>query len=343
MSIECSVVIPLCNEEENLPQLHGRLMATLRPLAVPFEIIYVDDGSTDRTAELIRTLNRRNPCVKGLFLSRNFGHQAAICAGLEVASGRTVVTMDGDLQDPPEVIPELRDKWGEGFQVVYARRRRRHEGPLKQLACHVFYRLLRRVSDVSIPLDTGDFALMDRQAVDQLNALPERARFIRGLRSWIGFAQAEVEYDRDPRTLGTSKYTFARLARLGLDGLFGFSDSPLRMITWLGLGVGTLASAAVLAVLCGWLAIGLTGPAIAVLIGLQLASTGMLGEYVGRIACEVRGRPLYITRERLGFSALPRSVPRVVEFLATARASKASGGTRMADISEQEVTALQSL
>jgi dolichol-phosphate mannosyltransferase len=309
------VVVPLCNEELNLPTLHLRLVATLRRMAIPYEIIYVDDGSTDRTAEIIRELNRQDSGVKGLFLSRNFGHQAAICAGLEAASGQTVVTIDGDLQDPPELIPELVDQWSEGYQIVYARRRKRQDNPLKQAACFAFYRVLRGMAEVPIPMDTGDFALMDRQVVEQLNAMPERTRFIRGLRTWVGFRQTDVLYDRDRRHEGDSKYSLARLARLGLDGIFSFSDTPLKGLTLLGLLFCTLGMVGVGASLAGAGSLSAMALTVVLMGGIQLVGMGVLGEYIGRIHHEVRGRPMYVTRERLGFRNLPRPVPTVLEFL----------------------------
>jgi dolichol-phosphate mannosyltransferase len=308
-------VVPLCNEEPNLPNLHLRLTATLRPLAIPYEIIYVDDGSTDHTAELIRQLHVQDSCVKAVFLSRNFGHQAALCAGLEAANGCAVVTIDGDLQDPPELIADLLDKWADGYQIVYARRRKRQENPFKQAACFVFYRVLRRLSEVPIPLDTGDFALMDRTVVEQLNAMPERTRFIRGLRSWVGFRQADVLYDRDRRHEGESKYPFSRLARLGLDGIFGFSEAPLKAITLMGMFICAMAVTGLLLEIPGIVAAGSLGPALILLGGVQMIALGILGEYIARIHHEVRGRPLYVTRERLGFRKLPKPAPNVLEFL----------------------------
>lgn len=317
MSIECSVVVPLCNEELNLPTLHLRLSATMRRLAIPYEIIYVDDGSTDQTGEMIRELNSQDSVVKAVFLSRNFGHQAALCAGIEAASGQAVVTIDGDLQDPPELIPEMLDRWNDGYQIVYARRRKRQENPFKQAACFLFYRVLHSLAEISIPLDTGDYALMDRQVVDQLNAMPERTRFIRGLRSWIGFKQIDVLYDRDRRHDGESKYSVARLARLGLDGIFGFSAAPLKAITTVGLFICVLAVATLAANLAGWVAMSTLGLGLVLLGGVQMIALGIMGEYVARIHQEVRGRPLYVTRERLGFRTLPRSLPNVIDYISS--------------------------
>ncbi|MDM8006172.1 MAG: glycosyltransferase family 2 protein [Phycisphaerae bacterium] len=323
MALECSIVIPLCNEEQSLPTLHLRLSAVMQRLAIPYEIIYVDDGSRDRTAEIIHDLFLQDPAVKGVFLSRNFGHQAALCAGLEAATGRSVITMDGDLQDPPEVIPDLIDKWRSGYQVVFARRRSRRENILKKAAYFSFYRLLRQVSEIAIPLDTGDFALMDRRALDEMNNLPERTRFLRGLRSWVGFRQAEVEYDRDPRHTGQTKYTFRRLLRLAMDGILSFSDAPLKAVTVTGC-LMCLAALVVLALSVSglWSVAGAAGmltlgAAMGLLGGIQLIGLGVVGEYMSRIYREVRGRPMYVAKERIGFQRMPRPVPDVLDFLGT--------------------------
>lgn len=322
MALECSVVVPLCNEEQSLPMLHLRLSSVMQRLAIPYEIIYVDDGSRDRTAEMIHDLHLQDPAVRGVFLSRNFGHQAALCAGMDAATGRSVVTIDGDLQDPPEVIPDLIDKWRAGYHVVFARRRSRCENVFKKAAYFTFYRLLRRVSEVPIPLDTGDFALMDRRALDEMSNLPERTRFLRGLRSWIGFRQAEVEYDREPRHTGRTKYSFGRLVRLALDGILSFSDAPLKAVTVTGCLVSVAAMVGLVAGLMGWspTAPGMTGmvtlgAGMGLLGGLQLMGLGIVGEYMSRVYREVRGRPLYIARERLGFHRMPWPAPNVLEFL----------------------------
>jgi polyisoprenyl-phosphate glycosyltransferase len=322
VALECSIVIPLCNEEQNLAMLHLRLTSVMQRLAIPYEIIYVDDGSRDQTPGLIRELHSQDPTVKGVFLSRNFGHQAALCAGMEAACGRAVITMDGDLQDPPEVIPALLEKWGQGFQVVFARRRSRCEHPIKRAAYYVFYRLLRQVSEIPIPLDTGDFALMDHRALEEMLSLPERTRFLRGLRSWVGFKQAEVEYDREPRHNGQTKYGFRRLFRLALDGILSFSDAPLKAVTFTGAAVGAAGLLGLLACGMGWWSPGGGaegfGPlalALVLLGGVQLIGLGVVGEYMSRIYREVRGRPMYVTRERIGFQRMPRAVPDVVKLL----------------------------
>jgi polyisoprenyl-phosphate glycosyltransferase len=323
VALECSIVIPLCNEEQSLPMLHLRLTSVMQRLAIPYEIIYVDDGSRDRTPELILDLNLQDPAVKGIFLSRNFGHQAALCAGMDAASGRAVITMDGDLQDPPELLPDMIEKWRSGYQVVFARRRSRCESILKRAAYFTFYRLLRQVSEVAIPLDTGDFALMDRRALDELNSLPERTRFLRGLRSWVGFKQSEVEYDREPRHIGRTKYSFGRLLRLALDGILSFSDAPLKAVTLIGCFVSMTAIVGLTAALFRRWALAadthgmmILGAAMALLGGIQLMGLGVVGEYMSRVYREVRGRPMYVTRERVGFQRMPRPVPDVLDYLA---------------------------
>jgi len=319
--IECSVVIPLCNEERNLPILHARLTDVFTQLGLSYEIIYIDDGSTDRTAEIIHELHEQDPAVKGVFLSRNFGHQAALCAGLSAAGGRAVVSMDGDLQDPPELIPDMLRHWREGYKIVFARRRRRREHFLKRAAYFTFYRLLRMVSEIEIPLDTGDFALMDRQAVDELNNLPERTRFIRGLRSWVGFRQTEVLYDRDARHHGETKYSLARLFRLAMDGIFVFSDAPLKLITLLGCFISVLAMSGLsLSLLIPWnvdpsiIGMFAVGSGLVLLGGIQLIGLGVIGEYMGRVYREVRARPLYVTQSRIGFDPMSRLRPEVIQF-----------------------------
>jgi len=238
---ELSLVIPLHNEQETLVELHRRLSAVLQELGLNYEIVLVNDGSRDATPELILELQAADPRISGVHLSRNFGHQAAVTAGLDHALGQAVVVMDGDLQDPPELIPHMVELWRDGNEVVYAVRRQRKEGALKRLGYFAFYRLMRALSDLEIPLDSGDFCLMDRQVVDALGALPERLRFVRGLRSFVGFRQVGLPYDRPAREAGTSKYPFRRLLALAVDGLISFSSRPLRLVTYLGIASATAA------------------------------------------------------------------------------------------------------
>ena len=296
-----SVVVPLCNEQENLPELYRRLVAALESMGEPFELVFVNDGSRDSTPAMLDLLAVTDPRVMALHLSRNFGHQAAVSAGIDHARGQAVVVMDGDLQDPPEVLAQFVDAWHDGHDVVYAVRRNRKEGPVKRLGYFTFYRILRSVADVEIPLDSGDFCLMDRKVVDQLRMLPERVRFVRGLRSFVGFRQVGVEYDREARAAGTSKYTFRKLAGLAVDGILNHSGYPLRLVTYLG-----LLSAAAAALLASWAVYdaisnqstprGWASLIVVMLFmgAMQLVSLGVVGEYVRRIFLEVKGRPTYI-------------------------------------------------
>jgi dolichol-phosphate mannosyltransferase len=294
---EVSVVVPLYNEQENLPELHRRLTAALARLGCSYELVLVNDGSRDATPELLRALQERDPHVTAVYLSRNFGHQPAVCAGLDHAAGRAVVLMDGDLQDPPEVLDQFLAKWREGYEVVYAVRTRRKEGPFKRAGYFLFYRLLRAISDLDIPLDSGDFCLMDRRVVDALRRLPERQRFVRGLRTFVGFRQTGLAYERAARNAGRSKYPFRALVRLAVDGLVSFSGYPLSLVTYLG-----LASVALAVALTGWVLTaallnqemprGWASTIIVVLFmsAVQLLSLGIIGEYVRRIFLETKGR-----------------------------------------------------
>lgn len=299
-----SVVVPLYNEEENLTDLYRRLTASLSSSAPDYEIILVDDGAHDDTPVLIDRLAGQDGRVVALHLSRNFGHQPAVSAGLDHARGDIVIVLDGDLQDPPELIPDMIARWREGFEVVYAVRRRRDEGWPKRLGYFAFYRILRAISDMEIPLDSGDFCLMDRRVVDVLTHLPEKMRFIRGLRSFVGFRQVGLEYDRPAREAGTPKYTFRRLFALAVDGLISFSGRPLRLATYLGLAAVGVASGLSCWIFLDALAYGNSPPgwastAVIVLFmgSVQLLSLGIIGEYIRLIFLEVKGRPTYIVRD----------------------------------------------
>ncbi|HVP31963.1 MAG TPA: glycosyltransferase family 2 protein [Myxococcota bacterium] len=310
---EISVVIPIFGEEETLPELDRRLRAALEPLGLPYEIVLVNDGSRDRSLSVMERLRAADPRICIVDLSRNFGHQLAITAGIDHARGRAVIVMDGDLQDPPEVLPELIARWRQGYEVVYAVRRTRREGAGLQLGYKAFYRIVRALSDVELPLDSGDFSLMDRRVVDVLVQLPERNRYVRGLRSWIGFRQTGYEYDRPGRYAGEAKYTLRRLLRLAFDGIIAFSDVPLRFATNIGVAVTVIA-----ALLAAWtlakrlLGIGVVPgfATITILVlffgGVQLLALGILGEYVGRIYAEVKGRPRYVVRAVHGLA--PRAL-----------------------------------
>ncbi len=300
---ELSVVIPVFNEIENLPALHERLTAVLQATALSYEIIFVDDGSRDRSVALLHELAATNPHLVVVELARNFGHQVAISAGLDHSRGRAVIIMDADLQDPPEVLPQFIAKWQEGYDVVYAVREQRKEGWLKRTAYAAFYRLLQRVAHIDIPLDAGDFCIMDRRVVDLLNGMPERNRFVRGIRSWVGLNQVGLAYERHARNAGKPKYTFKRLVYLALDGLVSFSYIPLRVITMLGFSISMLSILLAVFYSVKKLLYGLNPPGFATLVvsifflaGIQLIMMGVIGEYVGRIFDEVKQRPLYVVR-----------------------------------------------
>jgi polyisoprenyl-phosphate glycosyltransferase len=307
-----SVVVPCANEEEVLLQTHRRLVDALAQIpGLSFEIVYVDDGSGDSTPALLRRLQRADDRVRVVRLSRNFGHQVAITAGMENASGDAVVVIDADLQDPPEVIAEFVAQWRLGYDVSYGVRTERDgETAFKLWTAKLFYRLIGRLSETDIPLDTGDFRLMDRRVVEALLAMPERDRFIRGMVSWLGFSQVPVPYRRARRLAGKTKYPLFKMLRFATDGIVSFSTIPLRLATYLGLTVSGMAVLGILATLYsrlfrkdwvhGWASLVI---AILFLGGVQLIGLGVIGEYVGRIYGETKRRPLYFVRERLGFDA----------------------------------------
>ena len=304
-----SVVLPVYNEAENIEALVGQLGEVLeRATRGQFEVVFVDDGSTDASPAMLDALAARSPRCKVIHFSRNFGHQAALQAGLDAASGDAVITMDADLQDPPEVLGRLIAKWHEGYDVVYAIRRRRKDALVKRIAYATFYRSLRVIAEIDVPLDAGDFCLLDRRVVDALVALTERTRFLRGLRSWVGFRQVGVEYERAARHAGVPKYGVRKLVSLALSGYVGFSSMPLRLATWLG-----FLAASVGFLIALWAALGhlfhvpsprgwaSTMAAILFVGGAQLMMLGVVGEYLGRVYDEVRRRPLYIVSSRVGF------------------------------------------
>jgi glycosyltransferase involved in cell wall biosynthesis len=302
-----SIVVPVHNEAENLPELYARLTTVLAELGASYEIIVIDDGSTDGSLQFLRDVHAKDARVKVVNLARNFGHQVAISAGLDFARGEGVVMMDADLQDPPEVIPEFVKKWNEGYQVVYGTRRERKENIFKRTAYAFFYRLLRQVSAVEIPLDSGDFSLIDLRVADVMRSMPERARFVRGLRSWVGFRQIGIEYPRSSRHSGEAKYTFGKLMKLALDGLLSFSMLPLRLAAYAGLSIAAVSFLAAMYYLWGRLMSDKTIPGFATTIivvlflgGVQLVTLGIVGEYVGRMYEEIKARPLYVIRETIG-------------------------------------------
>jgi dolichol-phosphate mannosyltransferase len=315
-----SVVIPCMNEEEVLRETNRRLVAVLEGLSFNFEIVYVDDGSTDSTPDLLRELQAHEPRIRVVRFSRNFGHQIAITAGLEHACGDAVAIIDADLQDPPEVILDFVAKWLDGYDVVYGVRTERDgETAFKLWTAKFFYRFISHLSDTRIPLDTGDFRLMDRRVVDALLSMPERDRFVRGMVSWLGFSQTAVEYRRAPRLAGVTKFSLFKMIRFALDGIFSFSILPLRLATWTGFAASGLAIFGIIVVLLErffgvvGLVRGWSSAMIAELFigGVQLICMGLIGEYVGRIYGESKRRPLYIVLERSGFETRnPTAAPR---------------------------------
>ena len=310
MSPKYSFVIPIYNEEATLPELYRRVRAVMDALDGDVELILINDGSRDRSLRLMRDLHEHDRRVCYLSLARNFGHQIAVTAGLNFVRGQVAVILDADLQDPPELIPEMVAAWQQGYQVVYAQRTQRHrEGWFKRFTAYAFYRILKRLADVDIPTDTGDFCLLDRQVVNVLNAMPERNRYIRGLRSWIGFSQVAIKFDRDPRFAGEVKYTFQKSLGLAINGLVSFSRVPLQLSTYVGLFAAMVALLMALLVLYWRIfvpnspLVGMTTIIVAIFFlgAVQLVSIGILGEYIGRIYEEVKGRPLYTLSEVAGF------------------------------------------
>lgn len=303
-----SIVIPLFNEERTIPELHRRLALTLKTLDGPVEIILVDDGSRDSSFALITDLHRKDPRVKALRLSRNFGHQVALSAGIDMARGDAVLLMDGDLQDPPELLSSMVAHWKEGYQVVYTVKRSRKENVLKRFAFHSFYRVMHSLSTVKIPMEAGNFSLLDRSVVNVLRAMPERNRYISGMRAWAGFRQIGIEFDREARYAGKPQMSLHRLFDLALDGILSFSKAPLRMAIYLGLSAACVSFLGGLYVLyeklftdkaiLGWAS---TIVSITFLGGLILFTLGIIGEYIGRIYDEVKLRPLYVVQEAIGF------------------------------------------
>jgi len=305
-----SIVSPVYQEEEGIEEFHRRLVAAMEGIDdLAFEVVYVNDGSKDRSLDLLEKIAADDDRVRVVDLSRNFGHQVALSAGVDHARGAAVVVIDSDLQDPPEVIPEMIQRWRDGFKVVYGVRiSRAGETRFKLLTSKIYYGLMDRISDVPLPRQAGDFRLLDRKVVDVLDQMPERNRYVRGMVAWVGFPQCAVEYERDPRFAGSTNYTLARMVRLALDGVTSFSDRPLRLATQLGVIVMALSFA-----VAGWTIIaslfniGSTSRgwsslmAVMLLLGgVQLLCIGVLGEYLGRVYRETKGRPLYVVNEVIG-------------------------------------------
>jgi dolichol-phosphate mannosyltransferase len=305
MAVTFSIVVPVFNELENIPELYRRLRQTMDSLGKSWELVLADDGSTDGSTEVIRELAAQDKRVRPVIFARNFGHQVAITAGWDYACGDAVVIIDADLQDPPEVIPELIARWREGYEVVYTvRAGREGESWFKKVTASLFYRLIYRITDVKIPLDSGDFRLLDRKVVEVLKTMRERHRFPRGMAAWVGFRQIGVEYARAVRFSGVTKYPFKKMFRLAINAITGFSYFPLQLATYFGFvsaGISIIAIPVVIVTrLTGSQAfLGQASTLIAVLFlgGVQLISLGVLGEYIGRLYDEAKGRPLYVVRE----------------------------------------------
>jgi len=303
-----SVVVPIYNEQENLPELRRRVTAAMDSSGDDWELILVNDGSRDASPQMMRDMHEQDPRIKSIFLSRNFGHQPAVTAGIHHARGDCVVLIDGDLQDPPEVIPDMVAKWKEGNQVVLGERRSRADAGTRGIGFRLFYPIFRRISDLPSAPDAGIFGLMDRRVVDEFNKLPERNRFIPGLRSWLGFKQTSVFYDRQDRAAGKPKQTMRRLVKYAMDGMVSFSYKPLRAATYMGFLVSIFAFGLAVFYFISFFTFhkqaggGFTTTIISVLFlgGVQMITIGILGEYIGRIYEEIKQRPLYVVQEKLG-------------------------------------------
>ncbi len=306
MMKELSVIIPIYNESDNIQLLFERLNKTVSQLNIDVEYIFVNDGSKDQSIALIKKLSEKNSTVRYIDFARNFGHQVAVTAGLEHCTGNAVVIIDADLQDPPELIGDLYTKWKEGFEVVYAKRRAREgENFLKKFTAKSFYRILKKITSINIPVDTGDFRLIDRKIVDVLKAMPEQQKFLRGQISWIGFRQTYIEYNRDARNSGKTGYTYKKMIRFALDGITSFSNLPLKFATVAGFFVSGITFLMILYALYsrfisrnyvpGWTSLML---AVLFIGGVQLISIGIIGEYISRLSANIRNRPLYVVKEK---------------------------------------------
>ncbi len=305
MKITYSIIAPIYNEKENLPELQRRVSAVLDSTNEPWELILIDDGSTDGSTEIIREMAKKDERIRPVIFARNFGHQVAVTAGLDYSRGDAVVIIDADLQDPPELILEMAKKWKEGNEVVFAvRAEREGESWFKLWTASLFYRIIYRITDVKIPLDTGDFRLMDRKVVNVMNQMRERHRFLRGMSAWVGFKQVGVEYKRAARKAGETKYPFKKMFSLAINAVTGFSYFPLQVATYFGFASAGFAILVIpiviyLRITGSQAFFGQASTLIAVLFlgGVQLISLGVLGEYIGRLYDEAKGRPLYIVRE----------------------------------------------
>ncbi|MBF0312292.1 MAG: glycosyltransferase family 2 protein [Oligoflexia bacterium] len=303
-----TIIVPCYNEEKNIKLLYQRIMTTFahNPYNCDFELIFIDDGSSDQSEKIINEHAKKDARVKGIFLSRNFGQQAAITAGINHASGDAVVFMDADLQDPPELILKMIEQWVNGYDVVYARRNKRiKESFFKKMTAAVFYRLLSKLTSINIPIDTGEFRLVSKDVLEALKSMPEKTRFIRGMITWIGFKQTSVYFDREERKIGETKYSLSKMYRLACDGITAFSVAPLKISTYLGLSISFISFVVILysiyqklnhntKLISGWTSIIVT---ILFMGGIQLISLGIIGEYLSRVFEEVKNRPVYVVRK----------------------------------------------
>jgi len=305
-NVRYTIIVPVYNEEAVIQESYRRLTRVMESTGEPYELLFINDGSEDRTAELIEGFAEKDECVELLDFSRNFGHQIAITAGMDYARGDAIVIIDADLQDPPELIPKMIEKWQEGYEVVYAKRsQRKGETLFKKWTAALFYRLIGAMAEVKIPLDTGDFRLMDRKVCDAMQSIREKNRFVRGLVSWVGFRQTAIEYVREERYAGETKYSLKKMLRFSMDGITSFSYKPLKMATYLGFLVSSVSFVYLIVSLgqkiftastvAGWSALI---ACLMLLNGVILIFIGILGEYIGRIYDETKNRPLYVLRNK---------------------------------------------
>jgi len=303
--MELSVIIPIYNEEENISLLHHRLTKVLNEMDSGYELIFVNDGSHDDSMELVQQLAKENAYVRYIDLSRNFGHQIAVMAGLDHAQGEASIIIDADLQDPPELIPEMVAKWKEGYEVVYAKRKsRKGESAMKKWTAKLFYRILRKLTDFDIPVDVGDFRIIDQKIVEVLRNMPERSKYLRGQIAWVGFNQTYVTYNREERHAGETGYSIKKMLDLAMNAVTGFSEAPLRLVTYMGIMVTVFSLLTMMYTLIsrlltdsyveGWASLMVS---ILFLGGVQMIAIGILGEYIGRIYRDIRQRPLYIVKD----------------------------------------------
>lgn len=312
--VELSIVIPCFNEEKNVSALHSKLSEVVCKIGMTYEIVCVNDGSSDKTLDKLVECSRQDPHVKVVNLSRNFGKEIALTAGLDYAAGKAIIPIDADLQDPPELIADLVEKWQEGYDVVYATRiTRKGESLLKRVTADLFYRVIAQISPTEIPKNTGDFRLLDRRVVDELKKFPERNRFMKGLFSWVGFRQTSIYFERKPRHRGKTSWSFWKLWNFALDGITSFSVFPLHLWTYIGVTVSSIAFLYALFLIVRTLIQGIDVPGYASLMvavlflgGVNLIGLGVVGEYLGRVYQEVKGRPLYLVRDTYGFDVQSR-------------------------------------